>query len=137
MYVSLRHLDNFFFQYRPTPDDPTTKYVVMKPLGNIPTLHLRFWYGPHGSLMDYNFQIFDPETNDAIHAPKGLVVQFHHTGRWHEFSSLPDILRRCWDLPATPRFILPEMWHTNPGTLVRKLVRFSDGSCCCTKCTCG
>jgi len=94
----------------------------MKPLGNIPTLHLRFWYGPHGSLMGYNFQIFDPETNDAIHAPKGLVVQFHHTGRWHELTCLPEILRRCWDLPATPRFIPLEPSYASLILLLGRLL---------------
>jgi len=95
----------------------------MKPVGNIPALHLRFWYGPHGPSMGYNFDIFDPKTNDAVYAPKGLMVQYFEYGVWHELLSFPEVLRRCRDLPAIPRFLLPEKWHTNPGTLVR----FSDG----------
>ena len=73
--------------------------------------------------MGYNFHIFDPKTNEAVYAPKGLVVYFFDNGFWHELDSFPELLRRCRDLPAIPRFLLPEMWHANPGTLVR----FSDG----------
>ncbi len=116
---------DFILQLRPTADDsPTTKYAVMEPCGNIPSLCIRFWYGPFGYHCGYNFDLIDPKTKDPIFAPKGLVVDFFANGEWHGLMATTESMRLCEGVdPTSDDFRVPEKWQTNPGTLLR----FSDG----------
>jgi hypothetical protein len=112
-------------QLRPTADDsPTTKYTVMEPRGNIPRLHIRFWYGPFGYEYGYNFDLIDPKTKEAVLAPKGLAVQFYEHGAWHDLMATTEAMRLCLGVdPDSDDFRTPEKWQITPGTLVR----FTDG----------
>lgn len=122
MYVSLIN-SLILFQLRPTAHDPSIKYAIMKPRGNIPSLHIRFWYGPFGECYGYNFDLIDPGTKAPIFAPKGLVIQYFEYGQWYELMATTESLRLSRGLPPTPDFLLPEKWQANPGTLLR----FSEG----------
>jgi hypothetical protein len=101
---------NFISQLRPTADDsPTIKYAVMEPRGNIPSLHIRFWYGPFGYVGGYNFDLINPETKDPVFAPKGLVVEFFANGGWHELMATTECIRLCAGVdPTSDDFRVPE-----------------------------
>jgi len=95
----------------------------MEPRGNIPKLHIRFWYGPYGHRFGYNFDLINPETKEPIFAPKGLLVQFLAHGIWHEMMASTEAMRLSAGIdPASNDFRVPEKWETTPGNLLR----FSD-----------
>jgi hypothetical protein len=98
----------------------------MEPRGNIPSLHIRFWYGPYGNF-GYNFDLINPETKEAIFAPKELVVQFFAHGCWHDLMATTEAMRLSAGVdPASDDFHVPEKWQTTPAS--GNLLRFSDRS---------